>query len=42
MDIKLYEIRKALRQLKNNKAPGNDGIKAELVKEDEYPILEIF
>jgi hypothetical protein len=38
-DISLYEIRMALKQLNNSKAPGEDGITAELLKVGEKPIL---
>ena len=39
-DISLYEIRMALKQLKNNKAPSDNGITAEFLKADETPILK--
>lgn len=31
-DISLYEIRMALKELKNNKVPGEDGITSELLE----------
>ncbi|XP_063837210.1 uncharacterized protein LOC135086410 [Ostrinia nubilalis] len=37
--ISLYEIGKALKQLKNNKAPGDDGITSELLNEGGTPKL---
>ncbi|CAG4942909.1 unnamed protein product [Parnassius apollo] len=40
-DVSLSEIRMALHHLKNSKAPGEDGITAELLKAGEKPVLEV-
>ncbi|RVE40503.1 hypothetical protein evm_014848 [Chilo suppressalis] len=40
-DISLYEISMALKQLKNNKAAGDDGITAELLRAGGKPILKV-
>lgn len=39
-DVSLYEIRMALKQLKNSKAPGDDGVTAELLKAGGKPVLK--
>ena len=41
-DVSLYEIRMALMQLQNSKAPGEDGITAELLKAVGKPALRSF
>ncbi|CAK1584434.1 unnamed protein product [Parnassius mnemosyne] len=40
-DVSLSEIRMALQHLKNGKAPGEDGITAELLKAGGKPVLEV-
>ncbi|CAK1594488.1 unnamed protein product [Parnassius mnemosyne] len=40
-DVSLSEIRMALQHLKNGKAPGEDGITAELLKAGGRPVLEV-
>jgi hypothetical protein len=40
-DISLFEIRMALKQLKNNKAAGEDGITTERLKAGGTPILKV-
>ena len=40
-DVSLYEIRMALKQLKNNKAAGDDGITTELLRAGGTPVLKV-
>ncbi|RVE40675.1 hypothetical protein evm_014675 [Chilo suppressalis] len=40
-DVSLYEIRIALKQLKNNKAAGDDGITTELLRAGGTPVLKV-
>ncbi|CAG5039699.1 unnamed protein product [Parnassius apollo] len=40
-DVSLSEIRMALQHLKNGRAPGEDGITAELLKAGGTPVLEV-
>ena len=40
-DVSLYEIGITLKQLKNNKAPGDDGITAELLRAGGKPVLKV-
>lgn len=41
-EINLDELRAALKEMKNNKTPGDDGVTIESIKKAEMPYMMIF